>query len=250
MLSRYIYSTLSAIAFYLIIACLTGCSNGVNPPAGNFSISAASGGGQMNKTAANAIVITSAKIMISNLRVKGSYIDTTNAETDPDVDEVVLKEGPFVLPLSLSNDSNVVTVNTIQAGTYYGAKFEIHKLGSNEVPPDTEFVDAATGKTYTVIVQGEYNGSPFTFKSTTAANELVVFQNPVSVTSTGFINVTLLVDPYSWFTVNGQLLNPADLNNSDMINAQIRASFMQGYRDRGGLWHFEGHCWGYVEAGF
>jgi hypothetical protein len=248
MYSRYIYHALSALAFFLLIAWLTGCSNGENPPAGNFSLSEASGG-QMNKTASNAIVITSAKIMISNLRVKGSYIDTTNAENDPDVDEVMLKEGPFVLDLNLANDSNVVTVNTIQAGTYYGAKFEIHKLSENEVSPDSEFVDMATGKTYTVIVQGEYNGSPFTFKSTTSAKELVVFQNPVSVTSTGFINVTLLVDPYSWFTVNGQVLNPADPNNSESINSQIRASFMQGYRDRGGLWHFEGHCWGFVELG-
>jgi hypothetical protein len=219
-----------------------------NPPAGNFSLSEASGG-QMNKTSANALVITSAKIMVSNLRIKGSYIDTTNTESDPDVDEVTLKEGPFVLSLNLANDSNVVTVNTVPAGTYYGAKFEIHKLSESEVSPDTEFVDNTTGKTYTIIVQGEYNGLPFTFKSATPAKELVEFQNPIPVTSTGFINVTFLVNPYSWFTVDDQQLNPGDPNNNEMINAQIRASFMQGYRDRDGLWHVEGHCWGFIEVG-
>jgi hypothetical protein len=51
----------------------------------------------MSKTTASGLVITSAKITVSDLRIKGTFIDTINAENDDDVDEVVLKQGPFVL---------------------------------------------------------------------------------------------------------------------------------------------------------
>jgi len=74
----------------------------------------------MSKTTASGLVITSAKITASDLRIKGTFIDTINAENDDDVDEVVLKQGPFVLPLSLAGDSNVVTISNVKAGTYFG----------------------------------------------------------------------------------------------------------------------------------
>jgi hypothetical protein len=240
---KYLYISIGAVLLWLVIAMLIGCSNSENPPAGNFSLSVARGS-TVAKTSANSLIITSAKIMISNLRIKGTFIDTTNAENDDDVDEAVLKQGPFVLNLSLSGDSNVVTVDNVKAGTYYGAKFEIHRLAEGEVSPDNQFVDTTTHRTYTVFVQGTYNGLPFTFRSTMAAKQMIVFQQPITVSTTGFINVTLLVDPYSWFTVNGHVLDPTNINTAAMINAQIRNSFRQGYKDHDG-WHEEGHWWGW-----
>ncbi|MDR3627773.1 MAG: hypothetical protein P4L45_13105 [Ignavibacteriaceae bacterium] len=241
---KFLFLMAGTVLVPLVLFWFTGCTNnGENPPSGNFSLSV-SRGTQMSKTSANSLVITSAKIIVSNLRIKGKYIDTTNIENDDDVDEVVLKDGPFVLPLTLGNDSNVVLVNNVSAGTYYGAKFEIHKLQPGEVSPDTEFYDSTTGRRYSIVVHGTYNGTPFTFKSSMSAKQMVVFQQPIVITTTGFINVTLLVDPYSWFTVNGQLINPLDVNSSVMINALIRASFKQGFKDHGG-WHEEGHCWGW-----
>ena len=229
---------------WVFILWLAGCTNsGDNPPSGNFSLSV-SRGSQMAKTSSDSLVITSAKIMVTNLRIKGKFIDTTNVENDDDVDEVMLKEGPFVLPLTLGNDSDVVTVANVNAGTYFGAKFEIHKLMPGEATPDTEFYDSTTGRRYSIVVHGTWNGTPFTFKSAMSARQVVVFQQPVVITKTGFINVTLLVDPYAWFTVNGQLINPFDVNSSVMINALIRASFKQGFREFG-EWHEEGHCWGW-----
>lgn len=241
---KNLYIVLGAVCLWLIIALFTGCSNSESPQQGNFSLSVAHGGG-ISKTDAG-LVITSAKIMISNLRIKGTFIDTANAENDDDVDEVVLKQGPFVMNLSFGGDSNVVTVANVKPGTYYGAKFEIHKLASSAVSPDGDFVDTAQGKTYSVFVQGTYNGLPFTFRSTMSAKQMIVFQQPIVVTSTGFINVTLVDDPSSWFTVNGKVLDPTNLNNAAMINAQIRASFRQGFKDRDdGQWHIFGHWWGW-----
>jgi hypothetical protein len=247
---KNLYIVLGAICLWLIIAMFIGCSNsGNNPLSGNFSLSV-SHGSQMAKATANGLVITSAKIMVSNLRIKGTFIDTTNADNDSDVDEVILKQGPFVMNLGLTSDSNVVTINSVKAGTYYGAKFEIHKLNESETSPDNDFVDTLNNKTYSIVVMGSYNGLPFSFRSTMSAKQMIVFQQPINVTSTGFINVTLVVDPYSWFTVNGHVIDPTSAGSSSMINAQIRASFRQGFKDHDdGQWHEIGHWWGWLLGG-
>jgi hypothetical protein len=244
---RFIFLIYGIFVVFLALIFLNGCSNNEAPQPGNFSLSVARGG-QMAKTSADNLVITSAKIMVSDLRIKGSFIDTLNPGGDNDDNEVILNRGPFVLSLNLDGDSNQVMVNTVQPGTYYGVKFEIHRLAPGETTPDSSFVDTIHGKRYSVVITGTYNGSPFVFKSTMSAKQMIVFQHPISVTQTGFINVTLVVDPYAWFYFDGHLLNPTDVNSSLAINANIRGSFSQGYKDRDdGIWHIIGRLWDWLE---
>ena len=224
----------AAFITMLLLFVLNGCSNNVDPQSGNFSMSFKRSG-QIAKTASDTLTITTAKILIKDLKLKGSFIDTTNMEGDNDEDEVEFKAGPFVVSLDLLAITNTVIVNTVPPGTYYGAKFEIHKPNSGEVPPDSDFAGGPNGnERYSIVVKGLYNGLPFTYKSRMTAEQVAVFQSPVTVAKNGFINVTLTVDPSTWFSFEGHYLDPTNPDNSIIIDNLIRASFRNCYEDDNG----------------
>ncbi|MHB1686059.1 MAG: hypothetical protein ACYCVH_01565 [Ignavibacteriaceae bacterium] len=227
----------NAAVILLLIIFLNGCSNHVGPQSENFSISFTSGR-QLAKTASDSLVITSAKILIKDLKLKGNYTDTTHSEGMNDEDEVELKAGPFVVSLNLNGTVNTVAVNNIPTGVYYGVKFQIHKLNGNEIPPDSEFASGpGEDERYSVVVKGFFNGTPFVYKSRMTAEQEVKFQNLVTVKAISFINVTLVVDPNTWFYFEGHYLDPNNSNNSLMIDQLIKASFKKGFEDD----HKDGH---------
>ncbi len=232
------------VSFILFL--LNGCSNGTSPQSGNFSMSMKSGNG-LSKVQSDTLVITSAELLVEDLKIEGTKTSVANGSDDSIVvfrgddaedKEVELKYGPFVISLNLNGAVNTFAVNYIPPGTYVGAKFQIHRLDKDEVPPDTVFADSSFNNGgYSVVVKGFYNNIPFTYKSTVTANERVFFSNPIVVNNVNFINVTLQVDPYSWFYVGGHYLDPNNSNNSEMIDWQIRYSFKKGFEDD----HKDGH---------
>ena len=217
-----------SLAFVLF----SGCSNNVSPQGGNFALSF-SKGNQLAKTQSDTLVITSVKILIKDLKLRSTGIDSLNASDDMKDDNTVeLKYGPFVVPVSLNSNINTVTINNVPAGTYTAAEFEIHKLAENETPPDSDFTDGSKGdERYSIVVIGTYNNTPFIYKSQMSGQQKVAFQKPVVVGTNNFINVTLVVDPYSWFSFEGKILNPMNVNDSFIINNLIKASFKQGFED-------------------
>ncbi len=221
-------------AIFLLFVIISGCSNHVSPQAGNLSLSFAPGTA-MAKTSSDSVIITSAKILIKDLKLKGNYTDSTKSKDTNDEqgdDEVELKAGPFVVSLNLNGMVNTVTVNSVPAGVYYAAKFQVHKIGENEISPDTDFAPApGQDDGYSVVVKGFFNATPFVYKSRLNADQEVRFQNPVAVKSTSFVNVTLIVNPNSWFYINGEYLDPTNPTNDMMIDQQIRASFGKGFED-------------------
>ena len=229
---------LTAIVAVLLIM-MNGCSSGVSPQSGNFQMSLQSTK-MVSKTSADSLLITSAKILIKNLRLKGVSSSDSLGVSDSAIvcddhdasDEKELKLGPFVVDLNLNGSVSPITVNQIPSGTYIGAKFDIHMLEEGESIPDSAFIDTTHGfDTYSVIITGFYNKMPFVFKSRVSAHQNVFFANPVVITQTGFVNVTITVNPYSWFTVNGQTLDPNNAANMEMIDMQIKHSFREGYED-------------------
>jgi len=235
----------ATVAVLLIL--FNGCSNNLAPQPGNFQMSVQSTH-TMAKTSADSIVITSAKILIKNLRLKGISSSDSVGISDSAVvfregdesDEAELKMGPFVVSLSLSGNVSPVALDNVTPGTYVGVRFDIHKLEEGEGVPDSAFIDTTRrmdNDTYSVIVTGFYNNVPFIYRSSVTAHQDVFFTNPIVVTKTGFVNVTLTIDPYSWFIVNGQSLDPANAANREMIDMQIRHSFREGFEDD----HEDGH---------
>ncbi|MCL5031241.1 MAG: hypothetical protein M1480_19730 [Bacteroidetes bacterium] len=235
---------LVTISFILFL--LDGCSNSAGPQSGNFSMSVKSGN-QLSKVQSDTLMITSAAILVEDLKLKGTTTSVANGDDDSVVvfrddhsedNEVELKMGPFVISLNLNGAVNTFAVNNVPPGTYVGAKFQIHKLDRDEVPPDSIFADSSFNNGgYSVVVKGFYNGVPFIYKSKVTANERVYFAKPIVVSNINFINVTLQVDPYSWFYVDGHYLAPNNINNSETIDWLIRHSFNKGFEDD----HKDGH---------
>ncbi len=240
----FVFLLTAVVAVLLIL--FNGCSNGVAPQSGNFQMSVQSTR-TMAKTASDSLAITSAKILMKNLRLKGIPSADSVAVNDSAIvfrdgdesDEQELKMGPFVVDLSLTGNVSPFTVDNVATGTYVGAKFDIHRLEEGEPVPDSAFIDTSRGNedTYSVVVTGYYNNVPFVYKSRVSAHQDVFFKSPVVVTKTGFVNVTITVDPYSWFTANGKIVDPANPANSEIIDMQIRHSFREGFEDD----HEDGH---------
>ena len=248
LLNVFFVFLLTAVVAVLLIL-FNGCSNSVAPQSGNFQMSLQSTQ-TMAKATSDSLVITSAKILLKNLRLKGVPASDSAVLSDSAIvcrdgdesNEVELKMGPFEVSLSLSGNVNPVTINNVPPGTYVGAKFDIHKLEEGEAVPDSAFIDTAHGEdSYSVIITGFYNNVPFTFKSRVSTHQAVFFASPVVVTKTGFVNVTLTVDPYAWFVVNGQTLDPTNSANYEMIDMQIRHSFREGFEDDHEDGHFDGN---------
>jgi hypothetical protein len=218
--------------FLLSIFIYNGCQNdAITPRIDNVDVSYMvdrstmdnGHGGDTLILGGDVLVITSAKILIRDIKLNvANGSDSTN-----------FKVGPFVMNLDLTAGTatsvNLLTTAFIPEGNYDRIKFEIHKVGDNETPPDPEFVDA-NGR-YSVIANGTFNGVPFTYKSKKSAHQFLVMPNSIVVTSSGKTNVTLSVKPYSWFVFNSvAILDPSNSNNENVIDNNIKDSF-KAFRD-------------------
>lgn len=236
-----IFLTLWAvITISFIIFLLDGCTSNTGPQSGNFSMSTRSGS-QMAKVQSDSLMITSAEILVEDLKLKGTTTSVVNAgddsvvvfrDGDSEDNDVELKMGPFVVALNLNGIVNTFAVNDVPPGTYVGAKFQIHRVEPGEVPPDSLFADTLFNNGgYSVVVKGFYNGVPFIYRSKVTANQKIYFSKPIVVTKTNFVNVTLQVDPYSWFYADGHYFDPNNSSNSEMIDWLIKHSFRKGFED-------------------
>lgn len=175
------------------------------------------------------LVLDTVKVLIKDIKlnVANNNQDSTN-----------FKVGPYVLYLNLISNVNVISSGYIPVGTYDKVKFEIHKLGDNETPPDPEFVDV-NGR-YSVIAKGRYNGISFVFKSDKSAHQKLTFPGNLQVTASGKSNITLQVRPFIWFIKNGVYLDPGDPANQNDIDNNIKDNINNNFKcfvdnDRNGI---------------
>ncbi len=219
------------IISFLLFGSLIGCnsnSNSTAPSVGNFSLSVKNVPQSLNTSPSDTLSLDSVKIMMKNVEL---FSDSMGGEWRHEEYEEV-KSGPFIVNLNLSGSINTIALTNIPAGTYNGVNFEIHRLNRHEAVIDSEFIDSTCGENgYSMIVTGSYLGNPFIYKSRQSFNQHVLFTNPVAVTSDGLINVTLTVDPYSWFNQNGNYIDPGNPDNYRLINRLIRESFHNCFKD-------------------
>mgnify|MGYP001428867996 CR=1 FL=1 len=204
------------LSLFFAVAC---SENSTETQTDNFSFSFAVDN-SLPKSAANDISLTSVKILVRDLKLK--YLaseDTSNVRT-----------GIFVVDLNIDGEVTEVSRLNISQGTYESAKFEIHKLEPTEELPDSDFVGDKSS--YSVIVKGTYQGTEFVYKSQKSAHQHVKFDEPIEITDGDELNVSLVVDPNSWFQKDGQTLNPMDVQNENDIDNIIKDSFIRAFRDR------------------
>ncbi len=208
---------------------LQGCGeDSVTTQADNVDFSSMSTGDSIGSDI-GILVLDTVKVLIKDIKLNVANInqDSTN-----------FKVGPYVLYLNMASSVNIISTAYIPPGTYDKVKFDIHKLGDTENPPDPDFADV-NGR-YSVVVKGRYNGISFIFKSDKSAHQKLTFPGNLQVSASGKSNITLQVKPYIWFIKNGLYLDPTDPANESDIDNNIKDNINNNFKcfvdnDRNGL---------------
>ena len=145
-------------------------------------------------------------------------------------DSLNLHADPLAVDLDLTAHTKLLLAGRIPAGTYDRIRFTIHEPGDSEALPDSAFADSTQGyKRCSVVVEGLYHETPFTFRSQQSVRLEVLFTAPVTVSASGEMNITLMIDPYAWFTEGALFYDP--WNQISEINGRIRNAPIEAFRD-------------------
>ncbi|HEY6436700.1 MAG TPA: hypothetical protein VIY47_08920 [Ignavibacteriaceae bacterium] len=187
---------------------------------------------RMQKISDDTLTLDTVKILLRDVKLKNESEDDDGDGIDHQGEEVSVKVGPFVVCLNLNGVTTDFAVSNISPGTYNEIKFKIHKLEASETPPDPEFEEGDDNSLrYSVIVKGMYNSNPFIYKSRKSAHQKINLKTPLVVEPNTLTNLTITVDPYTWFTNDGEILDPTNLANENDIDNNIKESFKQCFKD-------------------
>jgi len=211
---------LSLAASLLMLFAFTGCDTSENT-SGTVSLSF-SKGTTLLKINDDIIELDTVKILIRDIKIKSkSGTDSTS-----------IKVGPFVVKLNLTGNTTDFAVSGIPANSYDRIKFEIHKIEASETLSDPEFREGTDESLrYSVIVKGKFNTVPFIYKSRKSAKQDLHLENPVTVDENGIANLTITVDPFTWFTDSTNIIDPTNPANENDIDNKIKESFKKAFRD-------------------
>lgn len=198
---------------------LVGCES-TEPNETSLSISFLSESG-LQKVSADDLQITEVKLLVRNLKMKDLQ------------DSMQIKAGPLVVNLNLEGLTTEFAASEIPPGAYSRVRFEIHKIEDSETPPDAEFKEGSeSSKRYSTIVKGTINGEPFTYRSRKSAVQDIKLDEDLVVEEGADANLTIKVDPVTWFYNGDQFLNPNDNSNDDKIDNNLKNSFKRAYCDK------------------
>jgi hypothetical protein len=172
-------------------------------------------------TGANYPVITEAKALITEIEL----------ETEPSGTSQEIRIAPVVIYFNTGGQVISVTAANLPAGTWNKIKLQIHKPEDTEPIPDPEFREGTSGnQRYSFIIKGTHNGNAFVYKSRKRADIIINLSTPL-ITGNGSKNITVLVNPSLWFMNGGNILDPSNSGNEDMIDDNLKNSFKRGFRD-------------------
>jgi hypothetical protein len=201
----------------------TACGGG----GAQLSLSARAGSTSAVAAAPTALTLSNG-IVIDRVRVAIREVELEHASATPD-DATDLEEfeaGPFVLDLSsaqLNGTVQQLMVKDVPAGTYREVKFKVHPPSTSD-STNQAVLDMARAQPggASIIVEGQIDGSPFTFLSAVDAQEQ--YQGTFTFSS-GAQNLTVNLDPSSWFGGTGTArLDPRNQSNRSAIENNIQNS--------------------------
>ena len=198
----------------VLAASLVGACGGPNL---SFSVRAGSGA---SSASATALTVTTG-IVVSRIRLVIRKVELETAGGS-ETDEVA--SGPYLLDLSGAALDSGAPAQLLSAsftpGTYSQVKFELHKAETGETGANADLQDMiAAGAS--IIVDGTIDGAAFTFTSAVDAEQQ--FEGTLVLADGS--NLTLDVDPSSWFVSSGARLDPRNSANRSQIENNIQNSF-------------------------
>ena len=212
----------------------------VLPLIATLALAACGGGAQLSlsaragSTAAVAVAPTaltlSNGITVDRVRVALREVKLERASATPDDirDAQEFETAPFVLDLSgtaLNGTVQQVVVNDVPAGTYREIKFKVHPpqlSDSTDAAVQAMATAGAQSSPVSIIVEGQIDGQPYVFMSALDAEQK--YEGSFNLSS-GPQNMTLNVDPSTWFGGTGTArLDPRSSSNKSAIENNIQSS--------------------------
>ena len=189
---------------------------------------------------ANALVITRAQLVLSELELKkvesaecddehsGASGSDDSVHVDHDECERI-ETGPLLVDLPLDGGVGSTLNFAVPAGTYRKVEMRVRTVRSGD---DSSAAFLAANPSFdgvSIRVEGTFNGQPFVFTSAANVTLEMEFDSPVVVDQDG-INVTVNVDVASWFrTQSGLVIDPLTAltggANESLVTGNIESSF-------------------------
>ncbi len=218
--------------YFLPILFLLGCDTAENTD-GTVSLSF-SPGSSLQKINDGTLELTEVKILLSDIKLEMEDCIEEDEGEDGDESYTVMVD-PIVINLNLDGTATNFAVANVPPGLYEEVEFKIHKVEASETPPDPEFKEGDDASLrYSVIAKGNYNSAPFVYKSKKSAHQELEFETPLQILENSVANLTILVDPHSWFSKDGVFLDPSNPANENDIDNNIKESFGDAYEDDDG----------------
>jgi len=203
--------TAIAVALAVVIASCGGQS---------LSLSVRAGPPATRAMARSALTVANG-IVLNRVRVVIRKVELEKAGT-LEMDEVA--SGPYLLDLSGASLDGGGVAKVFEAsftpGTYSEIKLEVHKPENGEIGVNGDLT-AMIAANASIIADGTIDGADFTF--TTAVSAEQKFEGNLVLNAGS--NLTLNVDPSTWFTSSGARLDPRTESNRSQIENNIQSSF-------------------------
>lgn len=219
----------------VVAVMLTGCSG--NAP---VSLSVRTGAPRTTQAAVlaqrlevgNGITLTRARLLVRKLELETAEAAaiTSQREDDENESEKVegreeLEAGPLVIDLSgtaLEGGVQKVIDVAVPPGTYKQIEFKIARASTEQGASSDASVKTMADKQASIILEGTIDGQPFEFVSGLEVKQ--EFEGTFDL-SNGANNLTLNVDPSSWFTgEGGTRLDPRESSARSAIENNIKRS--------------------------
>jgi hypothetical protein len=186
----------------------------------NLSLSVRAGPPATSTLARSALTVGNG-IVLNRVRVVIRKIELEKAGT-LEMDEVA--SGPYLLDLSGASLDGGGVAKVLEAsftpGTYSEIKLEVHKPENGEIGVNGDLT-AMIAANASIIADGTIDGADFIF--TTAVSAEQKFEGNLALNAGS--NLTLNVDPSTWFTSSGARLDPRTESNRSQIENNIQSSF-------------------------
>lgn len=177
---------------------------------------------------ADAIVFTKVQLVLADVELARSSASCTTTAQGQEGECESLELAPVLIDLPVTPGATTALTNTVPEGTYSGLDAAIKPLRSDDAGAAALLAANPSFAGKSVRVEGTYGGAPFVFFSDVSSELQLTFAPPLVVTTAKpKLNVTVAVDPQTWFlAADGTTrLNPADPANAATIAANIRRSF-------------------------
>ena len=176
-------------------------------------------------TAASALVITSAELVLREIELKRADVTDCDllGENDDGCEE--FEAGPVLVSIPVDGSVREEFALAIPAGSYDEIEFDIHKISSGD-PADAQFlVQNPTFEDLSIRVVGTFEGQDFVFETDLNVEQELEFFPPLVIGESVSTNITIAVGLDRWFVDGaGQTIDPRDPLNEGLINENIKNS--------------------------